>query len=230
MHDRRLSLTLGVAVLVLLVAATIALWHSHLGMVFSNREALLQWVRTLGPWGPVLIVVAELLQVILAPIPGQVVGLVAGYLYGILQGTVFCSIGLSLGSLCAMGLARRYGRPLVERLASKDLLQRIDGYAQRRGAMAFLLIWLLPFLPDDLACFAAGLTRLPLGELFILALIGRTPGIIVSTVIGAQSRNLTWPQMAMIGSASLALALLFWRYQGHVERLMFRIVGRSDTS
>jgi uncharacterized membrane protein YdjX (TVP38/TMEM64 family) len=191
-----------------------------------HREQLETWLTSLGAWGPVGIVIAEVLQVLLAPVPGQVVGLAAGYLYGVWGGAALCMAGLMLGTLLAVWLARRLGRPFVERLAKPEQLARLDAYTERRGAFAFLIIFLLPFLPDDLCCFLAGLTPLRISQVLIVALIGRAPGVLVSTLIGSQAQALSWEQWAAIAAASLALAALFYVYQAKLERAMFAVADR----
>ena len=52
----------------------------------------------LGAWGPLAIVVLEMIQALLAPIPGQAIEAVSGYLYGPWWGTLFPMIGMVLGS------------------------------------------------------------------------------------------------------------------------------------
>ena len=224
MQKRQFALAL--VVVAVLIGSAIALWQVGLWRVFGDREAFGQLIDAFGPWGPVALIVAEILQVLFAPVPGQLVGIMAGYLYGALWGTVLCMIGLSLGTWLAIWLARRLGRPLVERLAGEELVARIDGYAQRRGALAFFLIFLLPFLPDDICCFIAGLTPLRIGELVILAIIGRAPGVIVSTLIGARAESLTWAQLGGLALIGIILAALFARYQRPLERVMFRVLDR----
>jgi uncharacterized membrane protein YdjX (TVP38/TMEM64 family) len=228
MKSRWLHIILVAIGVFLLVGGVWAIGPGGLWKVFSSREALEQWVRGWGAWGPGVIIVAEILQVLVAPVPGQIVGLVAGYLYGTLWGTLICMVGLAIGSVIAMGLGRSLGRPLVEKVASKELLARVDGYLARRGAQALLLIFLLPFLPDDICCFIAGLTPLRMSEMFLLALVGRWPGVLVSTLIGSQAKNLTWLQLGLIGMFGLALALLFLRYQERLEAAMFALLERFN--
>ena len=194
--------------------------------LLGDREALERLLDTLGPWGPLFIVLAEAAQVLLAPVPGQVVGLVSGYAYGFAWGTTLCSIGLAIGTFAAVWLARRLGRPLVERFVSAQWLARIDGYAERRGALALFLIFLLPFLPDDLCCLVAGLTSMRISERVLLALIGRTPGLVISTMMGAQAHHMTWHQLAIIAAAGLGLAIAFARYQTRLEQAMVRLIDR----
>jgi len=218
-----LQTAVAIAVVGAVLAAGVLLWRAGVWRALRNREAL---EELLGPWGPGAIIVGEILQVLLAPIPGQVVGIAAGYLYGAFWGTVLSMLGLTLGTLIAIWLARRLGRPLLERMASQELLDRIDGYVQRRGALAFFLIFLIPFLPDDVCCFVAGLTQLRIGELVLLAIVGRAPGVIVSTLVGARAQDLTWPQLAIIGATGVILALVFARYQRQLEQAMFGLLDR----
>lgn len=222
---RRLVL-IAVGALAVLIAAAIVIWHSGLGQIFRERKALEDAVAALGAWGPVVIILAEIAQVILAAIPGNLVGVVAGYAYGILWGTLICLVGLTIGTGLAVYLGRKLGRPLVERFAGPELIERIDRYSAKRGAWAFFIIFLLPFLPDDIACFVAGLTPLPLIEMMVLAFIGRAPGVIVSCWIGAQSTQLGWPALVLIGLGSIVLAVLFERFHKQIEEAMFSLLDR----
>jgi uncharacterized membrane protein YdjX (TVP38/TMEM64 family) len=201
---------------------TCRVWVRALG----DRDLLTNLLDQMGPWAPLVLVLAQMLQVILAPIPGQVVGIVAGYLYGVLLGTLLCEVGLALGSLVAISLARRLGRPLVERVAGPELMKRIDGYIEKRGVLALLLIFLLPFLPDDSVCLIAGLTRIRLAELLLVATVGRLPGLLVSTLIGAQAHDLTVVQLLAIAIVSILLASVFFLYQHHLEQFMFQVLDR----
>ena len=231
MRGKRWKTILAILVAILLSGIALwALWPGRAWDLLASREALEEWIETFGAWGPLAIVVGEVLQVLAAPVPGQVVGVVAGYLYGVFWGTLLCMAGLALGTALAIWLARLLGRPLVERLASEELLTRIDNYAQRRGALTFFLIFLLPFLPDDICCFVAGLSPLRISELMVLAIVGRAPGLIVSTLIGSQARNLSWSQLTLIGIVSLALAALFAVCQEKLERLMFSLIDRFNPS
>jgi len=215
--------------LIAVVVCALLLWRNGLYDLWMDRARLEALLSRIGRRGPLLIVALQLAQTLVAPIPGQIVGLAAGFLYGPWWGTLYCVVGSLVGTLLATWLARTLGRPLVERWVGAELLARFDGLAERRGALALFLIFLLPFLPDDLICLAAGLTSLPLPLVGLLALLGRTPGIAVSTLIGAQSANLTLGQMLIVGGAGLLLALLVMRYQQPLQAWMFRLVERSSS-
>lgn len=230
MMSPRTRLGLAVAGLILLAVLAFVLWRSSLGRIWLDPEVLEGLVDRVGPWGPLVVVAAEALQVILAPIPGQGVGLTAGYMYGTGLGMLLCTIGLLIGTYIAMWLSRVLGRPLVERFVSPERLARIDDYTERRGPLAFFIIFLLPFLPDDVTCLLAGLSPLPLHSLLLLALVGRSPGLYASVWLGSHAQGLSWRQLILLGVISLALGLLLALYGERLEKAMFRLLDRIDFS
>jgi len=209
-----------------MVGAGVAMWGDDALRVLSNRDELTELVGRAGGWAPVVIILGQILQVVFAPIPGQIVGLVAGYSFGVMWGTVYCTVGSVLGTGLALWLSRRFGRPLVERLASTELIDRVDRYAEERGALAFFVIFLVPFLPDDLCCFVAGLTRIRISELLIVAMVGRMPGLVASTFIGSRARELSTSELVIVAGVSVLLAAGFARYQKPIEAAVFRLLDR----
>lgn len=191
----------------------VCLWHLQRLPFLTSMEELKGFLELHRGWAPLLIVGLQCLQVLLAPVPGQAVGLASGYLFGPVMGTLFSMIGLLLGSFLAMGLARKLGRPLVERLISPATLARLDGYAQKGGAWFFLVGFLMPFLPDDVLCFLAGLSPLPIPLLLFLSALGRLPGVAVSAMAGAGISRLSPTQLVMLALAlaPLLIAAALWK-------------------
>jgi uncharacterized membrane protein YdjX (TVP38/TMEM64 family) len=212
--------TIAVLGLLALVSAALLIWHQPLLSFFADRARVQGFVTRFGPWAPLAAILLHVAQVLLAPIPGQVIDAVNGYLFGAAWGTFYSLVGIIAGSGLAMALARRFGRPWTERLIKRETLERLDAYSRQRGALFFFLVFLFPFLPDDVTCFLAGLTPLPLAELVVLATIGRLPGIFVANFVGTNAAELT-PTQGVIFIVSLAIiALAFWRYQERVEMAM----------
>jgi uncharacterized membrane protein YdjX (TVP38/TMEM64 family) len=225
-HSVPAWIALLTAVSVLLVAA----YRGGYLSLFRDPKLLRDWVRTWGLAAPVVIILLQAAQVLLAPIPGQVVGLASGYLFGVAWGTIYSLLGTALGSLCALALARAYGRPLVERMVSPETLARLDEGVRQRGLFFFLLAFLLPFLPDDVICFAAGLSPIPIPALMLAVLAGRPPGLFVSAWLGARAPGLElWHWMALLGT-SMLLALVFLLYGDALEQWIMRLVDRLARS
>jgi uncharacterized membrane protein YdjX (TVP38/TMEM64 family) len=214
--------TIAVLGLLALAVAALLIWHRPLLSFFADRARVQEFVMRFGPWAPLAAILLHVAQVLLAPIPGQVIDAVNGYLFGTAWGTAYSLVGVIAGSSLAMALARRFGRPWAERLIQRETLERLDSYSQQRGALFFFLVFLFPFLPDDVACFLAGLTLLPLPELIVLATVGRLPGILVANFVGANAAALTRTQAVVFITVLVVLALAFWRYQERVELAMMR--------
>ena len=217
--------TIAVLGLLALAVAALLIWHRPLLSFFADRAKVQEFVTRFGYWAPLAAILLHVAQVLLAPVPGQVIDAVNGYLFGAAWGTVYSLVGVIAGSSLAMALARRFGRPWAERLIKKETLERLDSYSRQRGALFFFLVFLFPFLPDDVACFLAGLTPLPLPELVVLAAIGRLPGIFVANLVGANTAVLTQTQVAFFIAGLAAIALAFWRYQEKIEMAMLKITA-----
>lgn len=198
-HRRLLIAGLGLV----LVYALVSLVAGQLfgGGNASQASAMRRWLVGFGSAAPLVFIALQTLQVLFAPIPGQITALVGGYAFGWRAGLTYSMIGLAIGSFVAMWLSRRYGRPLVAALhaerAVEDIQKLLGGerktsvkqsrfynWFAERGEFMFFLIMLLPLLPDDVACFAAGLTRIALWRLMIAALLGRLPGMLVLSMLG----------------------------------------------
>ena len=231
--ERRSRTAIDAAVLVVLVvvgSGALWYWREPLWELFGDQERVRAWVAGFGPWGPLVTTALNVAQVLLAPIPGQFVGLANGYLYGVWLGTLYSMAGLLLGTTLAMALGRRFGRPLVERLVNPESLARWDRIAGRQGPLFFFLVFLFHFVPDDVACFLIGLSPLAIPQMVVLAALGRLPGVFVSCWVGAHATGLPWWAWISWGGGSAALAWVFWRYQAQLEaatvHLIQQLAGR----
>jgi len=207
-------------ILIILLAALLVLLTLHNGrymMLFRDQRVIREWVHNWGAGAPLAIIILQTAQVLLAPIPGHVVGLASGYLFGTAWGTLYSVIGTTVGSLIAFWLTRAYGRPLVEHLVPPKTLAWLDAGAQRRGLFFLVLIFLLPFLPDDTACFIAGLTPIPIPALMLAVLAGRPPGIFVSCWLGAHMAGFSTGQWIALITGSALLAALFLLYGDRLQ-------------
>jgi uncharacterized membrane protein YdjX (TVP38/TMEM64 family) len=213
------------AVLIAVIGAVIYWWQPLYDFV-SDREQVRSWIEGLGAWGPIAIVFLEMIQALLAPIPGQAIEAVSGYLYGPWLGTLYPMIGMAIGSFITFSLARRFGRPLVVKLIGQQSMARLDDLERRGGAPFFFLIWLLPFAPDDLACVAAGLTPMPAGQFMVLMILGRLPGVFVSVWVGANVAQIELVWWVVLFGAIAIAALVLWRWGDQIQEAVLGFIER----
>ncbi|PKO19285.1 MAG: hypothetical protein CVU39_01660 [Chloroflexi bacterium HGW-Chloroflexi-10] len=213
-----------VLLVILLIISGVILWFSPMGVLLRDRELLLVWMQSYGRWAPLVIIGLHILQVLSAPIPGTALDAVNGLLYGPWLGTLYSMIGLTSGSWLAMLLARRFGRPLVQRYVENHHIERLDGLIQRYGKLFIFLVFLIPFLPDDALCFLAGLTPFPIAHLLLLVIFGRLPGVFMANWLGSNSGGISGWQWFAVGVIFVVLILLFWRYRKALPEILLRWV------
>jgi uncharacterized membrane protein YdjX (TVP38/TMEM64 family) len=216
-------------VALLLFAALILpliLWRDQIRAAFMEPQRLTEAVRSTGPWAPLAFIGLYIAQSIVAPIPGQALNFVAGYLFGFVPGVFYSWLGLILGSAAALLLARYLGRPLVQRLVAPVALEKLDRLAASRGLAFFFAVFLIPGLPDDIACFVAGLTSLPLLALIAISAIGRLPSVVAAVWLGTHAHRLPWQGWLILIGLTVALALIAWRYGERFQDMMLHWLAR----
>jgi hypothetical protein len=72
-----------------------------------------------GAWAPVVSIALMILHSFV-PFPADLIAIANGMLFGPVWGTLVTWIGAMLGTALALALARRYGRPLVDRLVARQ--------------------------------------------------------------------------------------------------------------
>ena len=219
-RDRRVALVA--------LAAAVALLGGVLFFVraqapwLTDPAAVRAWVRSFGPLAPAAFVALQATQVVVAPIPGQVLGLVSGYLFGALAGTTYSLLGATIGSYVAFVLARRLGRPFVERIVAAESLAAFDRHAKQQGALALFLVFLVPGLPDDVICFVAGLTELSIPRMLAISFVGRIPGYAAINLVGA---GFATDRVVEAAAVLAVLAVVSVIAYGFRDRLLDRLLG-----
>lgn len=170
---------------VVALSAALYVWGQPLLSLFTNQEQLKQSIDSAGVFGPLVYILLQATQVLIAPIPGQVTGLASGYLFGPHLGVLYSMIGAAIGFTIIFVITRRYGRPLVERFFNKKHIEKFDYITKNNGTLTLFLIFLLPAFPDDLICFLAGLTTIPIRTLIVISILGRLPGYYLLALTGS---------------------------------------------
>jgi uncharacterized membrane protein YdjX (TVP38/TMEM64 family) len=211
--------------LVLLVVAGL-LWGRPVYEFLSNREQIAAWAAGFGPWAPVAITALEFGQTIVAPLPGTGIEAVSGYLFGPWLGTLYAMIGISLGSWLNFVLARWFGRPLLLKIVPQESVARLDDLAEQGGPLLFFLLWIVPFVPDDLVCLAAGLTPMPTPQFLVLMILGRLPGIFVANWLGDRATELSPGLWLALIALMAGLAAIAWRWGDTIQEAVMDLVRR----
>jgi uncharacterized membrane protein YdjX (TVP38/TMEM64 family) len=158
-------------------------WLSEpFGIMLARIGNLRTWILTFGALAPVVYIGLFSLQILIAPLPGQFMGVMGGYLFGVLLGSLYSITGLALGAGVAIWLGRRFGRPLLERFFNPDQLALWEKKMRTRSGFTWWLLFLFPM--PDLIFYAAGLSSTSLRTLLIALLAGRGLGLLLANTMG----------------------------------------------
>lgn len=186
--------------------------------VYSSSDKLSKFLESLGPYSPAVFVLLQVLQVIAAPVPGELTGVAGGYVYGEIFGVILSTIGLALGSWIAFELASILGRPFVERFVSQEALHKFDFLTTNTGATICFLLFLIPGFPKDYLCYLLGLSRMKLGTFLLVSIIGRIPGTYLLNVQGAKFRDQEYYEVVIFAVVSAAVLLAAYLYRNRIYR------------
>lgn len=181
-----------------------------------------EFLNSLGALSFIGFIALQAIQVIAAPIPGEVTGFIGGYLYGIVLGIALSTIGLTIGSYVAFSLSRFFGRPFVEKFIKKDTMARYDYLLHHKGAFLVFLLFLIPGFPKDSLCYILGLGHLTTREFLVISTVGRFAGTVLLTLGGSYIHNQQYYRFFILLGVAVIAVFLSMAYKDKLERL-FRI-------
>jgi uncharacterized membrane protein YdjX (TVP38/TMEM64 family) len=191
---------------VVIVALIAAGYFFH---VQTLLKAALDWIRGLGVWGPVLFILIYIAACVFF-IPGSVLTLGAGALFGVVKGSIYTSIGATLGASAAFLVGRYLARDwIAKKIAGNARFAAIDKAVADEGWKIVGLTRLVPVFPFTLLNYAFGLTRVSFRDYFFATWIGTMPGTIMYVYLGsianaASNPTRTPAQWALFGVGLLA--------------------------
>jgi uncharacterized membrane protein YdjX (TVP38/TMEM64 family) len=172
------------------------------------REALLR-ISGLGPWAPIWFILAYIVAC-LTFFPGVVLTLGGGVLFGVIKGTLYVSIGATIGAGCAFLLSRYVGREWVARRFSRlPYFRAIDDAVARDGWKIVGLIRLSPVFPFIPLNFVFGLTRIPFLHFFAITWVSILPMTALFVYLGSLLGDI-----AAIGTEPIAAGKTRWVVTG----------------
>ena len=206
-----------VALIVLIIVLSILFWKPFTRL-FSNLDDIRDFILDFGALAPIIFILFGALQTLISPLPGQLAGLASGYIFGAFAGTIYSMLGVVIGSSIAFFIGRRYGRPIVEKFVDERKLRKADRIIHKGGRYIIFLIFLLPGLPDDIACYAAGLTSIKIRTLVVIAAIGRFPGFLMLNLAGAGVASGNSKIFWIFFAVMVLGALIVYIYRNKIEK------------
>jgi uncharacterized membrane protein YdjX (TVP38/TMEM64 family) len=190
--------------------------YQFLVRLYLDKRFLKQTLEAWGILGPVIFIGLQALQVIIAPIPGELTGILGGYLFGQWIGLLYSTIGLTVGSVAAFAVGRWLGAHYVQRLVSPDTWRKMGFIVEAEGAILCFIIFLIPGLPKDMTCYLFGLSPMPFWVFALISTVGRIPGTWILSAQGAHTASGDYLEVLLLTAVVVAAALPLYYYRNRL--------------
>ncbi|TVP91045.1 MAG: TVP38/TMEM64 family protein [Alkalibacterium sp.] len=145
------------------------------GGVFESREDFVAYVHGFGRYSVIIFLLLQSLQIFLPLLPSAITVTAGVVLYGPVLGVFYNYIGISIGSILAFLIVRKYGEPALEKLVSEKKVKKYEDKLTH-GKMFerfFATVIFTPFAPDNVVCYLAGLSDMTIKKVVIIILLGK---------------------------------------------------------
>lgn len=151
----------------------------------------------------------QILQIVICIIPGQWLQFAAGYMYGFWLGYLFSLIGAFAGSVLTYYIAKVLGHDAMHLIFGEEKIRKmLKTLNSKKAVVLVFIIFLIPGVPKDLCNYVAGLSEMKLKPFLVVSLIGRTPGMMGSLLIGRQIGTGGYVSAAVIAAVAVVMFVL----------------------
>ena len=200
-----------VLLLVILIAVPVYIYFFHYDLIerFSNMENVNALFREYKAESVLFYIGAQILQIVICIIPGQWLQFAAGYIYGFWLGYLLSLVGAAIGTVFTYYIARILGHDAMHLIFGEEKIhQMLNSLNSKKAVVLVFLIFLIPGVPKDLCNYVAGLSEMKLKRFMVVSLIGRSPGMMGSLLIGLSIVSGKYVGSGVIAAAAVILFAL----------------------
>lgn len=192
------------------------------------REEFLEYLTNLGAEGFLVMVGIQVLQVILAVLPGEPIEVLAGAMYGTWGGLAICLIGLFIGTFAIYFLVKLLGKRFVNMLFSEKNVKRFSFLSDNKKLeIIMFILFFIPGTPKDLLTYIAPLTPIKPLHYFCIAIFARIPSVISSTYAGATITDGDYIKTIIVFAITGILGLIGIIFNNKIIELLRKIKSRA---
>lgn len=214
---KKIVLLSSVFLLVMAIITVIA-WPYMRKLAEPETQAqFAELVGRLGIWGWLMVLGIQMVQIVIAFIPGEPVELIAGVLYGAWGGLFICLAGCVLASSVIFMLTKKFGVPLLSKFF-KDKEMKEYSFLQNSKKLDTIvfILFLVPATPKDMLTYIVGASPMKLHRFLLISTFARIPSIISSTFMGATMRQGEWVTTLIIFVITALIGILGIKYKDNL--------------
>lgn len=169
------------------------------------------WVDQFGFWGPLIVVIAMVLQMFLIVIPSPLLMVMTIMAYGPIWGSIILLVAVFTASSVGYLVGKYFGPFIADKLIGGKTHKKLTGFIDDYGFWTVIIIKLCPFLSNDAISFVAGILKMGYWRFIGASLLGSLPLIVFIAYLKknyeSMGAGLLW---ASIVSIVLFVAFIWW--------------------
>jgi uncharacterized membrane protein YdjX (TVP38/TMEM64 family) len=177
----------------------------------NDKQRISDWVSQFDYWGPLIIVVAMVLQMFMFIIPSFLLMVVTIIAYGPWAGSGIILVAIFTASTIGYGIGVKFGTPVIDRLLGEKTEKKISGFLKGYGFWAVIVTRVSPFLSNDAISIIAGMLRMGYWKFIGSTMLGILPLTILVAILGENNDGMK-TELIWVGVVSLVgfLAYVWW--------------------
>ena len=156
----------------------------------DDRERIYKWVSQFGYWGPMIIILAMVVQIAFFVIPSFLLMIISILAYGPVWGSLIVLTAIFTAASAGYFIGAYLGEVTVNKLIGKSTQNKVEGYVEDYGFWAVIVTRLSPILSNDAISVVAGLLKLSYWKFIGATFLGITPLTILIAILGKDIENL----------------------------------------
>ncbi|MEI8215605.1 MAG: VTT domain-containing protein [Eubacteriales bacterium] len=189
------------------LSITITIFAPDFASIFQDTNKAKAFLLQYKAASILVFILLQIVQIVVAILPGQVLQFVAGYVYSFGFGVFWSMVGIMLGTIITFYLAKLLGKDAMHIIFGEERITKFVNILNSKKAYTVIfVIFLIPGIPKDLISYAAGISEIGIKPLLVLSLVGRFPAL-VATI--AMSRLLYNGSYIALGIFIFAIIVLF---------------------
>ncbi|HEN2434431.1 TPA: TVP38/TMEM64 family protein [Streptococcus agalactiae] len=168
----------ALGVLALIATLVLVVYLYKLGILNDSNE-LKDLVHKYEFWGPMIFIVAQIVQIVFPVIPGGVTTVAGFLIFGPTLGFIYNYIGIIIGSVILFWLVKFYGRKFVLLFMDQKTFDKYESKLETSGYEKFLIFCMAsPISPADIMVMITGLSNMSIKRFVTIIMITKPISII----------------------------------------------------
>lgn len=156
----------------------------------DDNERISSWVSQFGIWGPLIIVLAMVVQIALFVIPSFLLMVISILAYGPVWGSLIVLAAIFMAATAGYFIGAYLGEVTVNKLIGEKTQKKVENYVEDYGFWAVIITRLSPILSNDAISVVAGLLKLQYTKFIAATFTGIIPLTILVAILGEDFENL----------------------------------------